>query len=396
MKIVWIANVSIYGLGGAEAALLESVRGLVQRGVDIHVVLPFSERGDLVNLLESMGASVSVIYYTFWRGGPISYSSTTRLSTLRSIRGSSKVFLNYLRQIRPDLVVTNTLTASPSAAFASRWLNIPHIWYIHEFASEDHGMRFFLGDSVSLFLINKFSKRVIVNSRAVRDEFQNWVPQDKLRLVYYAMVPPTQSKEIKEENNTFRVILVGHMHPGKRQEDAIRAVSLLSKKGFDVRLCLAGDESPEYGSYLRNLARELEVGERIDFVGFAGNPHSYVASSDVALMCSKSEAFGRVTVEAMQLGKPVVGANHGGTTELIQDGWNGLLYQVEDAEDLARKIEILYRDRELTEKMGRNAQEWSNRTFTMEKHISSLLSVFEEVVRPEAGKWFKKSVGILL
>jgi glycosyltransferase involved in cell wall biosynthesis len=49
----------------------------------------------------------------------------------------------------------------------------------------------------------------------------------------------------------------------------------------------------------------------------------------------RGEGFGRVTVEAMKVGRPVVGANGGGTVELIRDGWNGLFYRLGDAVDLA-------------------------------------------------------------
>ena len=56
-------------------------------------------------------------------------------------------------------------------------------------------------------------------------------------------------------------------------------------------------------------------------------------------MCSRAEAFGRVTVEAMKLGLPVIGAARGATPELVRDGWNGLLYAHGDANELAGKID---------------------------------------------------------
>jgi glycosyltransferase involved in cell wall biosynthesis len=168
-------------------------------------------------------------------------------------------------------------------------------------------------------------------------------------------------------------------HPGKRQEDAVRAVSLLTQRGLDVQLTLLGGAIPDYGIFLRELVETLGLEKRVEFVAFTPEPFAHVASADLALMCSRAEAFGRVTVEAMKCGTPVVGANSAGTAELIQDGRTGFLYRPGDVGDLAAKVETLYRDRDLLETMGRNAGEWSRETFSLGKYTSSLLSVFAEV-----------------
>ncbi len=80
--------------------------------------------------------------------------------------------------------------------------------------------------------------------------------------------------------------------------------------------------------------------------------------SHVALMCSHSEAFGRVTVEAIKFGLPVIGANSDGTRELIREGWNGLLYPRGQLAELADRIDRLYWDQELRARLGENGREW--------------------------------------
>jgi glycosyltransferase involved in cell wall biosynthesis len=175
-------------------------------------------------------------------------------------------------------------------------------------------------------------------------------------------------------------VAVGRITAGKRQEEAVRAVSSLVRKGLDVRLALVGRESVEYGPSLRAMVRELGIEDRVVFTGFTSDPFTHVLQSDVALICSRGESFGRVTVEAMKLGKPVVGADSGGTTELIREGFNGFLYQPGDVEHLCHKIETLYHNRPFLRQMGRNAQEWSNQTFSPGKYISDLMTVFSEAV----------------
>ena len=78
------------------------------------------------------------------------------------------------------------------------------------------------------------------------------------------------------------------------------------------------------------------------FFGYVENTLPLIRGADVLLMCSRYDAFGRVTVEAMKLGKPVIGAKSGGTTELISEGFNGLLYTSGDHMELTGKIRYMY------------------------------------------------------
>jgi glycosyltransferase involved in cell wall biosynthesis len=293
----------------------------------------------------------------------------------------------------PDLIVTNTLTV-PAGALAAKWLCVPHIWYIHEFGREDHDLLFDLGNSTTAFLIDKLSNKVIVNSYAVLDKFRNYIPEHKLCVIYYGIEVPPQLKtdDIGSCNKVFRLIIVGQLCPGKRQEEAIKALSVLLRKGLNVRLTLLGYEHPEYGRTLRELVSELKVENQVEFIGQTPDPFKYVSDCHVALTCSGSEAFGRVTVEAMKLGKPVIGADNAGTAELIQDGVTGLLYRPGDAEDLARKVELLYHNPALAECISANARVWSNCTFTIENYVERLLSVFEEVIRAHQARRVKGRV----
>jgi glycosyltransferase involved in cell wall biosynthesis len=82
----------------------------------------------------------------------------------------------------------------------------------------------------------------------------------------------------------------------------------------------------------------------------------------------------------MKAGKPVIGADHGGTSELISDGLNGLKFAAGDSEDLARKIEILYHDENMRREMGERAQDWALTNFNREKFGRDLLQILEEAV----------------
>ena len=86
-----------------------------------------------------------------------------------------------------------------------------------------------------------------------------------------------------------------------------------------------------------------------------------------------------MTIEGMLAGKPVIGARCGATAELIEDGFNGLLYSFGDANELADKIANLYRNPTLAQNLGRNARAWAERTFTKERYARELLTVIHSL-----------------
>ncbi len=104
-------------------------------------------------------------------------------------------------------------------------------------------------------------------------------------------------------------------------------------------------------------------------------------STDVALTCSRDEAFGRVTVEAMKRGRPVVGAASGGTAELIQDGRTGRTYPPGDPAALAGAVEALLGDDEHRARIAEAGRRFAARTFTADRHAAAFARILDEVAR---------------
>lgn len=382
MKIVCVSHGGSLR-AGAELGFLEVVKGLAVRGYAVHAVIP--EQGELTRHLSNAGIPFTVFPITWWVSPRKSWS--LRFKRLLGHLPSDCIHFNQLlRRIRPDLVLTNTLTIGASA-IASRWRGIPHVWYVQEFGREDHGFHFDLGCRLTYFLMNKLSRRIVVHSTAVQKHLEKQIPSHKICLVRYAVEVPDQVLAAPRQEDVFRLILVGRLVPTKGQDQAIRAVSLLVSKGLPVHLVLLGAApDPEYHALLQTLVQSLGLANHVDFAGFSNDPFPRVSFSDVALMCSRNEACGRVTAEAMKLGKPVIGANTAGTAELIQDGFSGLLYEPGDVEDLSRKIEMLYHNGDLRRELGRNAREWSNSTFTPARQAAGFVSVFEEILVPHGAR----------
>ena len=374
MKVLWASHSA--GMAGAERSLLEGVKGLSSENLSVQVVLPSS--GPLVQALSSLRVPVSVMRYDWWmspRGWKSSYYRTRH--GVVNLAGWLRV-LRYLRNLHPDLVVTNTLT-TPIWAVASKYLGLPHVWYVHESGSAE-GDIFDFGNRRTHKLIDALSLLIIVNSEATRAKLSQSIPIEKLRLAKYAVEIPQGSERLKTDAEVFRLALVGRVSPNKGQAEAIEALSLLVMQGLNVHLKIIGDVESGFSRLLRKRANDLNLQANVEFVPFAENPFQHLADAEVALMCSRSEAFGRVTVEAMKMGKPVVGADIDGTRELIRDGLNGFLYEAGNANDLAEKIGLLYHDRPRVTSMGEEARAWATRRFTVKGYASDLMGIFEEAI----------------
>lgn len=120
-------------------------------------------------------------------------------------------------------------------------------------------------------------------------------------------------------------------------------IKICLDKGMDFKLDIVGYAVDS--TYLKEAESFIISNGLINHINFTGTisqPFEYLAKHHCLLMCSKMEAFGRVTVEALKCGLPVIAANTGGSLEIIEDGTNGYLYQSGNTLDLADKIMLLY------------------------------------------------------
>lgn len=376
MRICFVSHSSVKG--GAERALLELIDALRMRDIEIYVLLP--SYGPLVEELKNRNITYGVVSYKWWMG---------KNSPLWKRIG--RIIVNFcmlipvvvkLKRWSCDVVYTNTITVC-IGAFAAKLLKLPHIWHIHEFGYEDHGLVFDLGQRLSLWFVDHLSNVCIVNSNAVAQKYRQYIKPLKVKVVYQSVTVQqdygVETATLEIESETVRCMIVGTLQEGKRQEDAILAIGELAKQGVKAELYIVGDGDPKYKEYLHKLVRENRLDNKVKFIGYVENPWPLMQSVNVILMCSRYEAFGRVTVEGMKLGKPVIGARSGGTTELIQDGFNGFLYPPGDYKKLAEKIMWLYKHPELAKQIGENGQKWANTKFNQERYGDEILAILKQI-----------------
>lgn len=130
---------------------------------------------------------------------------------------------------------------------------------------------------------------------------------------------------IRRESPRSRLLTVGNLVPGKGVDTVLKALALLSRRGVEAELWVAG-EGPERAS-LEGLAAKLHISERVRFLGRVphGEMPSVYAEADLFCLASRAEGCPNVVLEALASGLPVVATPVGGVPELVRNGENGVL-----------------------------------------------------------------------
>jgi len=129
------------------------------------------------------------------------------------------------------------------------------------------------------------------------------------------------------------------------------------------------------------LRGDLILSRGVSLMGFSREPDKVIESSDVLVISSIiPEAAPLVALESFRYGKPVIATNLGGQAEIVIDNYVGLHCLPKNPQSIAEKIDLLYENPELYNRLSRNALEYSKK-FSYEKFRSQILEVFDSVMK---------------
>ena len=382
MKILFIAHSGEIS-GGANRSLLTLMTGLRERfGVLPSVLVP-GDNTQLEKRCKAVGIPVYTAHYhtccTVFRHTPKDLLRAAKLLLAPMLDRLEAKRLNHALPADFDLYYTNERMICVGG-YLAHLRDKPHVWHVRSFSRANRTWF----PPAWYRKMNRYADRIILVSQALFDDFAPRIPSEKLRRVYVGLEPARYLQTEHQAHSGFRLLLAGRLTPAKGQEDALRALAILVHQyGADAYLSLAGTppayEGPAYASRLRKLARQLGLESRVSFLGEVDDLGAIRTETDVELVCSWMEPFGRTTVEAMLAGLPVVGCNTGGTAEIILDGITGLLYPPRDVNALAERLNWLREHPENAAKMGQAGQKRALQCFTAQRTVSGVMEVLHEL-----------------
>ncbi|MFM0214677.1 MULTISPECIES: glycosyltransferase [Paraburkholderia] len=364
-------------LGGAEFALLQLAEHCRSHS---EVVLladgPFRMR------LEALGARVQVM----------NDAKVSGIARQASALNCLRVLPGIVRQVRAlaararafDVLFVNTQKALVLGALGKVLYRKPVVWYQHDILTREHFGRVQL--SVIKWAVRLAVDHVIVNSQASARSLAalTGLAADSVPVVYngidasaFDRVDGTDIGSLRQRlglpENAWLAGLFGRLAPWKGQHVALDALARLP----DAHLVLVGAPlfgEDAYAQRLRDQAAALGIAERVHFAGFQDDVPTWMKAMNVILHTStEPEPFGRVIVEGMAAGRPVIAAAAGGVTEIVRHGRNGWLVKPGDAAALAEAIVALRADPALAQRLAQQALTDAQAEFSVERYLQRMM-----------------------
>jgi glycosyltransferase involved in cell wall biosynthesis len=238
---------------------------------------------------------------------------------------------------------------------AARWAGVPVVLGSHRQLGDLLSFTQFQAQNAAFRLCD----RVVCNSRAAAARLQeSGIPARKLTVIpnglpdeLFAETQPV----LPREPEIVRVGMISRMnHPAKRHDLFLRVAAQLAPSFPQLQFVLAGDGPLRPG--LEELAKQMNVRDRVTFLGDRRDIPAVLAALDVSVMPSSSESLSNVILESMAAGTPVVAANVGGNSELLQDRTTGLLFAAGDESQFAAALETLITRPELRTQLATRAR----------------------------------------
>lgn len=285
-----------------------------------------------------------------------------------------------IEQYKVKIVHINT-SYSYVGAEAAYSKNIPVIWHLREYIQMQE-YNFFDSD-FSYRLINR-SAQIISVSHYIKNAYTQIDPI-KTTVIYDGVDVDRYYKKrmILQNPLQLSIIVVGALFPLKGQEDIVNALYVLYaqyKVSYDIQVKLVGSGDRDYIGYLRNLVSKYGLQKNVCFCGHHSSVEEMYWESDIAIMSSRGDAFGRTTVEAQLAGCFVIGAEAGATTEIISPNESGVLYRPGNSDELAKKLNDVMENKAEMRVIAAQGQKNALLNFTKEKNAEAISKIYQDVL----------------
>lgn len=303
--------------------------------------------------------SFDEVQYVMWEGGDIFYNIDNRIKivSLPSISGRKgrlkqiRSFRQYIKKENPVLILSFLTPYNMLVLFSTMGLNKRII-----VAERTDPKRLLSGGRLMLWLRDVLYHRafgILTQTQYAKDCYDTKfrgkttvLPNPVTMGDYYV------GKALSSEKKRL-FVTAGRLEAVKDQVMLIEAFSLFRKSYPDYRLNIYG-EGPLY-DYLHDLIRETGQEDVVTLAGRTNQLWDKMVSAECFILTSKAEGMSNALVEAMCLGLPVISTRVAGAADLVKDGLNGYLIDIQDRNALVKRMCSIAEKPELRTRMGQEA-----------------------------------------
>ena len=364
-------------LGGGSFLSLVGLAKTLRNNYGIMPYIALPCEGDGSVLLQENHIPFIVVRSYGW-GWPMQCKKTIRdlaykMGERRITSAAAKTLAKYAKENEIDLIHINSSAVYVGALVAKR-IKVPYVWHFREFLREGLNQTY-LWPILTKRLFGRASA-ILTISRALNQFCLRTINNKSVFMVGNAVdLERNKVERTLFAGSKIRFAMVGIITRNKGHFDMLEAVSRLSQTyspdSFEV--LVVGETNQAFN-------REIKKRRLCDYVkpvGFQTCVKVILRTVDVLLMCAVNEGFGRVTAEAMAAGCLVIGAESGGTTDMVIDGRTGILFPPHDPVILAEKMERIITSPNEAIPLAKHGQTFIYNSFSYDRNAAAVVSVYD-------------------
>ena len=375
-------------LGGAENSMLILVKNLIDKGYNVNCLM--SGKGEFYSALKDDGA-----YCKIFKMPTIERTKNPFILILWFLYlfFFGFIFAIWCKFRKIDIIHVNKTPSVFYGAVISWFSFIPLVWHVRNY-NKNFG---FVGK-----MLYKAVDAIICISNHIAAPYIDFFGDKRVHVVYNGVcIEPLKKvslksaflrEELKIKDNSFIAGMLTRITPFKKIEVFLEAMSIIRKKQVDAPIhgvvigdCVTAKDKQMstdvlYKENIMKLYDDLNLKDQLTFMGYKNGPEKYLADFDVLVLPSHNEPFGRVLIEAMALGVPVIGADSGAVPEIIDDGEDGFLVPLDAPDSLAEAIFNLYNHTLLRKRIEKAGWEKVNKKFSAKVYSENIEKIYNKVL----------------
>lgn len=347
--------------GGLERYFVEMAKVLSTRGDILYIQYneePYSN--DYIAALRNLGVRIII-------------SNLNTTGTFKNFIELHKI----IKDTKPNIIHFHFGKAATTYMFLPKLMGVKKVYKsIHSLPFSTNRISIF--SKIRFKLLAIFNNNIVAVSKAIKRQVEAAIGQKGKVIVHYTgtLINETPKDNPKGECERIKMSCVAFHNKVKGIDVLLHALHTLKFKHKFVMFDLIqiGGGNDEYKKDLEELVCKLHLKENVNFFGFSDNVPELLSCMDIYIQPSRSEGIGLALMEAAIQGNALIGSNVGGIPEIITDNKNGLLFEVENSDELAEKLYKLCTNKELRQKLGINAKDVIKEKFDVIKNVKRLIN----------------------
>ena len=297
------------------------------------------------------------------------------------------LLLRLHQQYKFDLIHAHyALPEGQIANFVQKWMKAPVVISIHG-SDLGYAVRANQLNRIMIRKVLRSASAILVNSTKTADGILQYCNSpEKIKLVRLGANPPPSDVSVASCKKILNILTVGYLIEQKGHAFMLNAIQALIRDGYKLHYTIVGDGPEEQN--LRSMCSELGIEDCVSFEGYKSHEDvwPYFSKCDIFALPCWNEAFGLVYIEALTMGKPVIGCwGEGGPDDLHSLGDCIEMVKPRDVASLVEALKRLIDNPERREMMGRIGREIVQQYYSWERTAADSLEIYHQILENYKG-----------